>query len=326
MIYFLQNTHNGEIKIGFTRSYRFKPETPQRHDMDRKHEIELQLKRETGENHRLRTLAVIDGDIGLEKTLHELLSHYHVRGEWFNKHVLDTAMYLVVDWCNRRQNMQTGTVMMAVWNLVAEGIGGVRLKGDVTWQGMRYADGELSEDVSGAKFCIDPADVADFARRLQIGDQYVPPPQPKGRQPSSMGLHVVKQPGQILQFENDVRIAELKADGELHTSAYIAKCLHCVAAVGTVWDVPASIYVKFTGLESPAPIRECFLLTVDLYEFILDKCAKVEKAYEAGQVTEENFQTLCRRMRDPGGVDDMARRYAVARDFSDQSPVPSPSV
>jgi len=207
--------------------------------------------------------------------------------------------------------------MMTVWNMVAEGIGGVRLKGDVTWQGMRYAGGKLVEDISGAKFSIDRLDVADFAARLQIGNRPEPQPAPnQEKAPSSMGVHVVKSIGQVLAFENDVVIAELKAAGNLHTAAYVAKSLHCVTAVGTVWDVPDSIYVRFVGLENPAPIRECFLLTQDLYDKILERCADAEKAHAEGKITDANFEILCHRMRDPSGVDDLARRYATAREFA----------
>lgn len=135
-------------------------------------------------------------------------------------------------------------------------------------------------------------------------------------------------PGAVLDIEHPDTVATLQEAGHYRLAAYVAKSLHCVAVGGAVYDMPDSLLVRFTGEEHPAPVRECFLLTVDLYEMILGRCAAAEGEYEAGKMTDVNWRILCHRMRDRHGVNDMAARYATARDFQEpaQSPVPSPSV
>ena len=128
-------------------------------------------------------------------------------------------------------------------------------------------------------------------------------------------IYKAKEPGQIIDLELAEFVADLKKSGNYRVSAYVAKSLHCVVIGGAVYDMPESIRIVFSDEGHPV-VRECFLLTIDLYEMILEKCAAAEAAFTAGQMTDVNWRILCHRMRDKWGVDDLARRYATARDFA----------
>lgn len=131
-----------------------------------------------------------------------------------------------------------------------------------------------------------------------------------------MPVYIAKMAGQALSLESPDRLAELAAAGHYAIHAYVAKSLHVVAVAGCAWDMPDSLSVRFTYDEGPqAPARECFLLTLTLYDTIIDKCAEAEVAFLAGGMEDLAYRTMCYRMRGEHGVDAMARKYATARDF-----------
>ncbi len=132
-------------------------------------------------------------------------------------------------------------------------------------------------------------------------------------------VYVVKMAGQVLDLETPERIAELLASGQHCIHAYVAKSLHVVAAAGCVWDMPDSIFARFTGDEVPAPTRECFLLTADLYDTIVEKCGDAERAFERGEMTDVNYRIMCHRMRWEHGVEAHMRRYGGVCDLADSS-------
>ncbi len=129
-------------------------------------------------------------------------------------------------------------------------------------------------------------------------------------------VYTVKLAGQVVDLETSERMADLLARGHYAVHAYVAKSLHAVAAAGCAWDMPDTLLARFVGDEYPAPVRECFLLTLDLYETILEKCGAAEAAFAAGGMEDVNYRIMCHRMRAEHGVEAMARRYAAARDFS----------
>lgn len=67
MIYFIQNTETKHIKIGYS-------------DNVRRRLSDLQVT----SPHELSILTICEGDIELEKELHNKFNDYYVRGEWFN--------------------------------------------------------------------------------------------------------------------------------------------------------------------------------------------------------------------------------------------------
>lgn len=67
MIYFIQNSETKHIKIGYSNDVR-------------KRLSEIQI----SSPHELKILSICEGDIELEKELHDKFNDYYIRGEWFN--------------------------------------------------------------------------------------------------------------------------------------------------------------------------------------------------------------------------------------------------
>ena len=78
MIYFIQSTGDGLVKIGMTRDLAGRLRTLQ-----------------TGHPHHLQIIGFMPGGRLEERHLHELLAEHRVRGEWFRpaREVLEVAWY-----------------------------------------------------------------------------------------------------------------------------------------------------------------------------------------------------------------------------------------
>jgi hypothetical protein len=75
MIYFIQNTETLNIKIGYS-------------DRVAKRLSQLQV----GNSQKLRLLFQMEGDRTKEKELHQRYRNKQLRGEWYNKEVLESFL------------------------------------------------------------------------------------------------------------------------------------------------------------------------------------------------------------------------------------------
>jgi T5orf172 domain-containing protein len=197
MNYFIQNTTNGEIKIGYSE------------DVDRrKHELEMEVERQTlsrqerVDARRSRTkghiyevdqlqfanpftpqpeiwpdspadvlvvLAQVSGDKYQEGELHKMFESHRRHGEWFAPVILDPVIHWVFDWCMSNtgtQNILRKLAYDCLWNWIAEGVRGKKLQGEIVWCGRHYAHGTLREDISGARVLITKECLDDFIQAL----------------------------------------------------------------------------------------------------------------------------------------------------------------
>ena len=70
-VYFIENTENNSIKIGYTAK-----------------SVKSRLSQlQTGSSARLEVIKVINGDLSLETALHRKFSEYRLNGEWFSKEI-----------------------------------------------------------------------------------------------------------------------------------------------------------------------------------------------------------------------------------------------
>lgn len=91
---------------------------------------------------------------------------------------------------------------------------------------------------------------------------------------------------------------ELRRFGRLEHALYVSKDLRCVSCVGDAFDMPGLILVKFVKQERPAPIRECFRLTVNLFGQIVEACDKAARAWSEGGLSESEYTTLTARFEE----------------------------
>jgi len=61
------------------------------------------------------------------------------------------------------------------------------------------------------------------------------------------------------------------------------------------WDMPPMILVRFAAEEDQAVTRECWRLTVNLWETVRRKCREVEEGWHAGRVSDEAYRQMCER-------------------------------
>ena len=70
-VYFIENTENNSIKIGYTGK-----------------NVKSRLSQlQTGSSARLKVIKVINGNLPLETALHRKFSEYRLNGEWFSKEI-----------------------------------------------------------------------------------------------------------------------------------------------------------------------------------------------------------------------------------------------
>jgi hypothetical protein len=180
--YFLLNTENGEVKIGYSRK-------PPRRMYALGLELQRQAKpwrraKEAEALKRTRKIACIFGDMAQERKLHKLFEQYRVHGEWFRMDALTLIIFWIFEWCERsiRDGELSGlapsspayqarnSAYAQLWEWMACGValtdGLVRLRGQIVWQGVRWENGASIPDISGARFSVEQAALQQFAKDL----------------------------------------------------------------------------------------------------------------------------------------------------------------
>jgi hypothetical protein len=111
--------------------------------------------------------------------------------------------------------------------------------------------------------------------------------------------------GAVIAIEPD--IIALADAGRLCHAPYLSKTLLVAEVAGDAIDMPDTVIIRFEAEEHPHPPRECWRLTVNLFETVLQKCVASEEAWKRGDISDVDYQTI-------------RARFAVAEALYDRLP------
>lgn len=111
--------------------------------------------------------------------------------------------------------------------------------------------------------------------------------QPPDRQPTasmpSRTVYVKHTPNERIPID---------ATGKPAAAGYITKTLLIVEVTGDSFAMPDMILCRFHADEFPAPTREAWRLSINLFDRVLSACVRAEAAWGRGEMADADYQTL----------------------------------
>ncbi|HZZ77411.1 MAG TPA: hypothetical protein VFE62_02770 [Gemmataceae bacterium] len=135
-----------------------------------------------------------------------------------------------------------------------------------------------------------------------------PPPPLRLKRP----VYVKPTAASVIAIEPD--LAALADAGRLCHAAYISKTLLAAEVAGDAIDMPETILIRFDAEEEPHPPRECWLLTVNLFDIVMSKCIEAESAHARGELPDAEYQTIRSRFANAASLFD---RLPKTHDIAD---------
>ena len=162
MIYVMRNRKNQEFKIGYTQSV-----GRRRYDLERESRFQHGPPKKVpwyfNENeNNIELLFAVRGDLKVEFAIHKYCRLLRAHGEWYGSEV-----YLrFIPWCVENVQKYPDTCIHILRNLMVDGIGGVFLKGDVSWRWNAGIERGRPGDIRIVKCDLAESDIRDFVHKL----------------------------------------------------------------------------------------------------------------------------------------------------------------